>query len=64
MKLRGSLKKSLTVLPLYIWIPIVNDAATKHQRKITSSIVKEIDPRLTIHDFRMVDENGSKKVAF
>lgn len=44
--------------------PIVNDAATKRQRKITAAIVKEIDPRLTIHDFRMVDENGSKKVAF
>lgn len=44
--------------------PIVNDAATKHQRRITAAIVKEIDPRLTIHDFRMVDENGSKKVAF
>ncbi len=44
--------------------PVVNDAETQRLRSEIAEVVKTIDQRITIHDFRITDSDGDKKLVF
>lgn len=44
--------------------PVVNDAETRRLRGKTAKAVKKIDGRITIHDFRVIECGGGKRLCF
>ena len=44
--------------------PVIKDESTQKYKSMTLEIVRQVDPRITIHDFRMVKGNTHTNLIF